>query len=66
MPRFDWPVLMQAGVHGLGLKPAEFWQLIPAEFALMLAPSGARTMTRSGFETLMAAYPDTEEGSQHG
>ncbi|MEL6587049.1 MAG: phage tail assembly chaperone, partial [Pseudomonadota bacterium] len=33
---FDWPLLMQAGLRGLGLKPSEFWNLTPAELAFLL------------------------------
>ena len=25
MSSLDWPGLMRAGMHGLGLRPAEFW-----------------------------------------
>nr|WP_309502549.1 rcc01693 family protein [uncultured Roseovarius sp.] len=59
MSRFDWPTLMQAGLHGLGLKPDEFWALTPAELRLMLGEAkGQRPMLRSGLEALMRAYPD--------
>jgi uncharacterized phage protein (TIGR02216 family) len=60
--RFDWPALMRAGVQGLGLRPAEFWALTPAELRLMLGEGGAaRPMGRDGLEALLAAYPDHEE-----
>jgi len=55
--RFDWPVLMRAGIRGLGLRPAEFWALTPAELHLLLG-SGSAPLQRSGLEALMAAYPD--------
>lgn len=59
--RFDWPALMRAGVHGLGLKPAEFWALTPAELRLMLGEGkGARPMARDGFEALRRAFPDEQ------
>lgn len=56
--RFDWPALMQAGLHGLGLKPDEFWALTPAELRLMLGQGGAAALNRSGLDALMAAWPD--------
>lgn len=58
MTGFDWPVLMRAGLQGLGLKPAEFWALTPAELRLMLGQEGARAMTRGGLDALMAQWPD--------
>ncbi|MCC1493417.1 rcc01693 family protein [Cognatishimia sp. F0-27] len=61
---FDWPVLMRAGLRGLGLRPAEFWALTPAELQLMLGQdSGAAPMARSRLDALMAAFPDTCEGA---
>ena len=67
MAAFDWPVLMEAGLRGLGLTPQDFWALTPAELRLMLGPENGRdTMSRAGFERLMAAYPDQKEGPQNG
>ena len=61
-PRFDWPALLRAGVQGLGLRPAEFWALTPAELSLMLGEqSGPRPMARDGLEALLAAFPDETE-----
>lgn len=63
MSRFDWPVLMAAGVRGLGLRPEEFWRLTPAELRLMLGEGGqGAAMRRAGLEALLAAYPDKETG----
>ncbi|MGR3520492.1 MAG: rcc01693 family protein [Roseovarius sp.] len=60
--RFDWPVLLRAGVQGLGLRPGEFWALTPVELRLMLGErQGARPMARDGLEALLAAFPDHEE-----
>ncbi len=58
----DWPVLMQAGLRGLGLQPAAFWALTPAEFLILLgdAPS-SRAMARAQFDTLSAQFPDRTE-----
>ncbi|SLN46167.1 hypothetical protein ROA7450_02263 [Roseovarius albus] len=62
MGGFDWPVLLQTGLRGLGLKPAEFWALTPAEFQLMLgAGSGAMPLRRAGLDALSQRYPDAEE-----
>jgi len=58
--RFDWPGLMRAGIRGLGLRPAEFWALTPAELMLMLGAEsrGGGAMGRARLEELAAAYPD--------
>lgn len=69
----DWAGLMRAGLQGpglggLGLRPAEFWELTPAELALMLgvepeAGAGVRAgaMSRSGLDALMAQFPDAAD-----
>ena len=59
----DWPGLMRAGMRrdggGLGLKPAEFWDMTPAELALMLGiEPGAGAMSRTRLDDLMARFPD--------
>lgn len=55
----DWPGLMRAGIRSLGLRPAEFWALTPAELALMLGVEfGAGVMSRSRLDDLMARFPD--------
>lgn len=55
----DWPGLMRAGLRGLGLRPREFWDLTPAELALMLGIEfGAGAMTRGRLDDLMAEFPD--------
>ncbi|WP_299905030.1 rcc01693 family protein [uncultured Paracoccus sp.] len=55
----DWPGLMRAGMLGLGLRPAEFWALTPAELALMLGiEAGAGAMTRDRLAELAARFPD--------
>lgn len=56
---FDWHGLMRVGMRGLGLRPAEFWALTPAELALMLGVErGAGIMTRSRLEEIAARFPD--------
>ncbi|CAM4035724.1 rcc01693 family protein [Palleronia rufa] len=59
MTRFDWPVLMRAGMHGLGLKPAEFWALTPVELEMMLGRGGGSApLGRDRLAELSAAFPD--------
>ncbi|MBV2361324.1 phage tail assembly chaperone [Thalassococcus sp. CAU 1522] len=59
MSGFDWPGLMRAGMRGLGLKPAEFWGLTPAELRLLLGENtGSAPMGRTRLDELMAAFPD--------
>ncbi len=58
----DWPALVRAGLKGLGLTPADFWALTPAELQLMLGSAGAQApLLSDGLTALMAAYPDTSE-----
>ncbi len=67
MSGFDWPGLMQAGLRGLGLKPAEFWALTPAELRVMLGEArGAAALGRGGLDALMQAYPDTRGANDDG
>ncbi|MBQ0803725.1 rcc01693 family protein [Sulfitobacter sp.] len=56
---------MRAGLKGLGLTPADFWALTPAELQLMLGTTGAQApLLSDGLTALMAAYPDTSEGEK--
>lgn len=58
----DWPGLMRAGMQGLGLTPAQFWALTPAELMIMLgAPGQAAPMGRAGLEALAARFPDDKD-----
>lgn len=59
----DWGALLRAGLGRLGLRPAEFWALTPAELMLMLGRGAgpAAPMGRAGFEALAAAFPDGRE-----
>ena len=67
MTQIAWPKLIQAGLHGLGLRPAEFWALTPAELMIMLGMGRQETpMTRSGLERLIAAFPDDDKGDPDG
>ncbi|MFT6933382.1 MAG: putative phage protein (TIGR02216 family) [Paracoccaceae bacterium] len=59
--RFDWPSLMRTGILGLGLRPAQFWELTPAEMLLMIGDGRADApMGRAGLEALAAQFPDTQ------
>jgi len=59
MAEFDWPALMRAGMRGLGLRPAEFWALTPAELQFLLGPEKTRApMDRARLEELSQAHPD--------
>ncbi|MGB3555849.1 MAG: rcc01693 family protein [Jannaschia sp.] len=60
--RFDWPTLMAAGMRNLGLTPATFWSLTPAELAFLLGQGDGRLpMDRAGLERLAARFPDLME-----
>jgi uncharacterized phage protein (TIGR02216 family) len=62
MNGLDWPGLMRAGMRGLGLRPAEFWALTPAELAFLLGHGDGRMpMDRAGLEALIARFPDEGE-----
>ena len=61
-PGFDWPALLRLGVCRLGLRPAEFWALTPAELRLMLGEvPGTGPLDRSALASLMARFPDTRK-----
>ncbi|WP_323764903.1 rcc01693 family protein [Marinovum sp.] len=65
MSRISWPRLMAAGMRGLGLRPAEFWALTPAELMLMLGVGGSGgALTRDRLEQLISAFPDDEKGTE--
>ncbi len=59
MSAVDWPALMRAGLRGLGLSPAEFWALTPAELEMMLGgPGGMAPLRRGRLDELMRDFPD--------
>lgn len=65
MRRINWPKLMAAGLRGLGLTPAAFWALTPAELMLMLGVGGGGgALTRDRLDQLIAAFPDDEKGTE--
>lgn len=60
MKRIDWGRLLRLGLVEIGLRPAEFWELTPAELMLMsgIDDRGGAGLTRPGLEALMARFPD--------
>jgi uncharacterized phage protein (TIGR02216 family) len=66
--RLDWAGLMRAGLHGLGLRPDEFWALTPVELRLMLGrdSGGAGPMARNRLEELLKAFPDSRGATNDG
>ena len=59
MSAIDWPGLMRAGMHGLGLTPDAFWRLTPVELKIMLgADRTPAALTRARLDELTAAFPD--------
>ncbi len=67
MKRIAWAKLMQLGLGRMGLTPAIFWDLTPAEFMLMAGiGESAGAMSRDGLDALLARFPDGgAEGSDH-
>lgn len=64
MSGLDWPGLMRAGMHGLGLKPEEFWRLSPVELMLMLGRDGGDApLNRTRLDELARAFPDVQGGT---
>jgi uncharacterized phage protein (TIGR02216 family) len=60
----DWPALLRLGLHGLHLRPAEFWALTPGELMLMLGiGKGTAPMGRARLDELARAYPDHLKGT---
>lgn len=67
MSRINWPRLIAAGLSGLGLRPADFWALTPAELMLMLGVGGGGgALTRNRLEQLIAAFPDDAPDNEKG
>ncbi|WP_461476958.1 rcc01693 family protein [Pararhodobacter aggregans] len=69
MTGLDWPGLMRAGLHGLGLRPAEFWALTPAELMMMLGRDEAARpgFTRARLDALLKRFPDQgRKGAENG
>jgi uncharacterized phage protein (TIGR02216 family) len=65
MNGIDWPGLMRAGLHGLGLAPEAFWRLTPVELRIMLGVEAMMPpLTRARLEELARRYPD-QKGHRH-
>lgn len=60
MSGLDWPSLLRVGVQGLGLRPAEFWRLTPAELRLMLGDTSPAAMGRARLDEMLMAFPDVK------
>jgi uncharacterized phage protein (TIGR02216 family) len=58
--RFDWPALMQVGLHQLGLTPDVFWGLTPVELMLIAGVTAGtqRSLGRGRLAELCAEFPD--------
>ena len=57
MSGLDWPGLMRAGLHGLGLTPDVFWRLSPVELMLMLGRDGGDApLTRSRLDEFARSF----------
>lgn len=61
MRRIGWPALMRLGLVELGLAPAVFWDLTPAELFLLAGITpGEAPMDRARLAALMAQFPDAD------
>lgn len=59
MAALDFAGMLRSGLCGLGLNPAQFWDLTPAELAMMLGiEAGQGAMTRARLEAMAARFPD--------
>lgn len=72
MSGLDWAGLMRVGLRpcaqgGLGLLPAAFWALSPAELAMMLGLETAEPpLTRARLMDLAARFPDLPGRNEEG
>jgi uncharacterized phage protein (TIGR02216 family) len=64
MSGLAWTSLLRVAVQQLGLRPAEFWALTPAELRLMLGDTAPEAMGRSRLDEMLAAFPDAKEGDR--
>ena len=61
MSGIDWPGMVVAGLHRLGLRPTEFWALTPAELMTMLGVQASQgALSRERLEALAREFPDSE------
>lgn len=65
MAALDFKGMMRAGLADLRLSPRQFWDLTPAELAIMLglAAGADAVMTRSRLEALAKRFPDQAKPS---
>lgn len=55
----DWRNLIYVGLHRLGLTPDVFWQLTPAELAIMIGVGPeTQPLSRARLDELLTAFPD--------
>ncbi len=67
MSLLDWPGLMRAGLHGLCLRPEQFWRLTPAELRVMLGADATQPpFTRARLDALLTAFPDGKKEEHNG
>lgn len=67
MRALDWPGLIRAGLHGLGLEPAVFWRLTPIELKIMLGvEADSQPFNRARLAELTAAFPDKRKEKNGG
>lgn len=69
MKGLDWPGMQRLALGRLGLRPAEFWDLTPQEFLLMLGQQAVPPgLGRAGLVDLMQRFPDPTQtdGTQAG
>jgi uncharacterized phage protein (TIGR02216 family) len=63
--RIAWGRLMRLGLGRLGLRPAEFWALTPAELLTMAGiENGGQGMGRAALDALAARYPDKAKDAE--
>ncbi len=56
---------MRLGLRGLGLQPADFWALTPAELLVLLGCDGGESpLGRARLEELAQAFPDRVSGQK--
>ncbi|MEM1266543.1 MAG: phage tail assembly chaperone [Pseudomonadota bacterium] len=60
MKSIAWTELMTLGLRHLGIPPATFWDLTPAELAF-IAGADAPAMSRTELRALMERFPDKED-----
>ncbi len=66
MSRFAWRALMQAG-RDIGVMPKVFWQLTPAEFALVVGRDLSHApLSRARLSALAQAFPDRNKDTNDG